>query len=69
MARHWSGFVAGLSEKQAAALDKMAEAHGLGNGMDLLMRLTGCSSSKVGEDGPPQLCTAVHRPGVFDIRS
>jgi len=48
MARHWSVFVDGISERQAMALDKMAEAHDLGDGMDLLMSLTGYSRSKVG---------------------
>lgn len=49
MARHWSAFVGGISEKQAYALDKMAWANGIGDGMDLLTRLTGYSRSKVGK--------------------
>lgn len=48
MASHWSRFVS-VSEKQAYALDKMAEEHGIGDGMDLLMKLTGNSRSKVGK--------------------
>jgi hypothetical protein len=48
MARHWSSFVQ-VSEKQAYALDKIAEAHEIGDGMDLLMKLTGNSRSKVGK--------------------
>lgn len=48
MARHWSAFV-GVSEKQAYALDKMAEAAGKGDGMDILMEATGYSRSKVGK--------------------
>jgi hypothetical protein len=49
MARHWSVFCSGISERQAMALDKMAEAHGKGDGMSLLMELTGYSRSKVGK--------------------
>jgi hypothetical protein len=48
VAQHWSKFVA-VSSKQAYALDKMAEEHGLGDGMDLLMKLSGMSRSKVGK--------------------
>jgi hypothetical protein len=48
MARHWSAFVPGVTPRQAAALDNMAEAHAKGNGMDLLTELTGYSSSKIG---------------------
>lgn len=48
MAKHWSTYVPNLTEKQAWALDKMAEAHGLGDGMDLLMKVSRCSRSKVG---------------------
>lgn len=48
MARHWSRFVPCVSERQAMALDAMAEAHGMGDGMGLLEHLTGCSRSKVG---------------------
>ena len=48
MAQHWSRFVS-VSEKQAYALDKMAQDAGIGNGMDLLMKLTGYSRSKVGK--------------------
>lgn len=48
MAKHWSTYVPGVTSKQASALDKMAEAHGLGDGMSLLMKLTGMSRSKVG---------------------
>jgi hypothetical protein len=59
MARHWSVFVGGLTERQAAALDKMAEAHGIGDGMDLLMRLTGYSRSKVGRMDQLSLCRYV----------
>lgn len=49
MARHWSAFVPGITERQAMALDKMAEAHDVGDGMDLLMRISGYSRSKVGK--------------------
>lgn len=49
MAQHWSRFVSGLSEKQAGALDRMAEANGKGSGLDILMELTGYSRSKVGK--------------------
>ena len=49
MARHWSAFCSGVTSKQAVALDKMAEAHGIGDGMSLLMKLTGYSRSKVGK--------------------
>ena len=48
MARHWSVFCRGVSERQAMALDKMAEAHDKGDGMSLLCELTGNSRSKVG---------------------
>jgi hypothetical protein len=48
MARHWSAFVS-CSDKQAYALDKMAEEHDLGDGMSLLMKITGNSRSKVGQ--------------------
>lgn len=49
MASHWSRFCVGVSEKQAMALDRIARDRGEGDGMDLLMRLTGCSRSKVGK--------------------
>jgi hypothetical protein len=48
MARHWSAFVA-VTEKQARALDKMAQDNGYGDGMDLLMEVSGDSRSKVGK--------------------
>lgn len=47
MARHWSAYTPTVSEKQAIALDRMAKTAGLHNGMDLLMKLSGYSSSKV----------------------
>jgi hypothetical protein len=48
MARHWSVFVSGgLTEKQAWAIDKMAEDAGMGEGINLLMDVSGCSRSKV----------------------
>jgi hypothetical protein len=47
MARHWSVFVA-VTERQARALDKMAGAHELGDGMALLMEVSGSSRSGVG---------------------
>lgn len=49
MARHWSAYVPTVTERQAYALDKMAEAAEKGDGMDLLMWATGCSRSKVGK--------------------
>ncbi len=49
MARHWSAFCAGVTERQGMALDRIARERGEGDGMDLLMRLTGCSRSKVGK--------------------
>lgn len=49
MARHWSAYVSSVSERQAYALDKMAAAADLGDGMDLLMKLSGYSRSKVGK--------------------
>lgn len=48
MARHWSVFCGGVTEKQAMALDRMARNHGLGDGMGLLMELTGKSRSYIG---------------------
>lgn len=48
MARHWSAFVA-VSERQAYALDKMAADAGIGDGMDLLMEISGKSRSKIGK--------------------
>lgn len=48
MARHWSVFVA-VTEKQGMALDRMARDAGMGDGMDLLMQLTGKSRSKIGK--------------------
>lgn len=60
MAKHWSTFVS-CSEKQARALDKMAEAHGLGDGMDLLMKLTGNSRSKVGRMDKLSLARVIDR--------
>lgn len=49
MARHWSVFVSGVTEKQAYALDKMAERHNKGDGMDLLTEQARCSRSKIGK--------------------
>lgn len=49
MARHWSVFCSGVTERQGMALDRMARKHGIGDGMDLLMKLTGYSRSKVGK--------------------
>ena len=48
MASHWSAYCGGVTSRQAMALDRMAEEHDIGDGMDLLMRLTGYSRSKVG---------------------
>ena len=48
MARHWSAYT-DVSTNQGIALDRMARQHGIGDGMDLLMRLTGGSRSKVGK--------------------
>lgn len=48
MSKHWSEFVA-VTYAQARALDKMAAAHGKGDGMDLLTVVGGCSRSKVGK--------------------
>lgn len=61
MARHWSVFVGGVSEKQARALDKMAAEHRIGDGMDLLMKLTGNSRSKVGKMDRLSLATYIDR--------
>lgn len=47
MAQHWSALV-GVTEKQAYALDRMAREAGLDDGMDLLMKVSGCSRSKIG---------------------
>ena len=60
MARHWSAFVA-CTERQARALDKMAEAHDIGDGMDLLMSLTGYSRSKVGKMDRLSLSSVIDR--------
>lgn len=49
MAKHWSTYVSGVTEKQAWALDRMAEAHGIGDGIDLLMKVSGHSRSKIGK--------------------
>lgn len=49
MGRHWSCFCSGVTPNQGMALDKMAKTHKIGDGMDLLMELTGCSRSKVGK--------------------
>lgn len=49
MARHWSAFVGGVTEKQGMALDRMARDAGIGDGMDLLIQLTGKSRSKIGK--------------------
>jgi hypothetical protein len=48
MARHWSVFVPGVTGRQARALDTMAEARHLGDGMALLQEVTGASRSGVG---------------------
>lgn len=48
MARHWSAYV-GVSEKQAYALDKMAEEHDFYDGRELLCSVASCSSSKLGK--------------------
>lgn len=48
MARHWSVFTS-VTESQGVALDRIARATGDGDGMNLLMRLTGNSRSKVGK--------------------
>lgn len=48
MAQHWSRFVA-VTERQARALDKMADAHGKYDGRSLLMEIGGYSSSKLGK--------------------
>jgi hypothetical protein len=61
MASHWSRFVGGITEKQARALDRMARAHSMGDGMDLLMCLTGCSRSKVGKMDRLSLRRAIDR--------
>ncbi len=49
MARHWSVFCSGVSERQAGALDSMARDAHKGDGMDLLREVTGYSRSKVGK--------------------
>jgi hypothetical protein len=49
MARHWSLFCSGVTERQAVALDRIAEDNDLSSGMALLMQLTGYSRSKVGK--------------------
>jgi hypothetical protein len=48
MARHWSVFFSGVTALQAMTLDRMARENNIGDGMDLLMELTGYSRSKVG---------------------
>ncbi len=48
MAQHWNTYV-DITLKQAMALDKMAEGHGIRDGMSLLMKLTGDSRSKIGK--------------------
>ena len=48
MATHWSRWVRGVSERQAYALDRMARDNDLGDGMDLLMEISGRSRSSVG---------------------
>lgn len=47
MARHWSAYTAGVTEKQAMALDRMAKPHGYSNGQALLMDLANVSASKL----------------------
>lgn len=54
MARHWSAYVA-VSERQARALDKMADAHGIYDGRSLLMQIDGCSSSKLSKYDRPTI--------------
>lgn len=49
MAKHWSTYVGGISQAQAGALDKMARDAGKGDGMDLLMEVSGYSRSRVGK--------------------
>jgi len=46
MAQHWSTFV-NVTDRQARALDKMADAHDFRSGRELLMDIAGCSSSKL----------------------
>lgn len=47
MAQHWSNFVA-VTERQARALDKMADAHGFRSGRELLCEVAGgISTSKL----------------------
>lgn len=47
MANHWSSNIPHITEKQAYALDRMAEAHNLGTGLHLLLKVSGRSSSKL----------------------
>ena len=61
MAKHWSTYVSGVTYKQAAALDRMAEAHGKGDGMNLLTEVTGNSRSKIGKMDSLSLRPAIDR--------
>jgi hypothetical protein len=47
MAKHWSTYTGGVTERQARALDAMAIAHGYNDGMDLLCEVGSYSRSKV----------------------
>ena len=47
MSKHWTEYVANISQKQAYALDKQAESHGCCNGLDWLARCNGVSTSKM----------------------
>ena len=47
MARHWSSYTRGVTERQAMALDKMARQHGLGNGLKLLAEVAGCREYRI----------------------
>jgi hypothetical protein len=47
MSKHWTEYVANVSQKQAYALDKQADSNGCSNGLDWLARCNGVSSSKM----------------------
>jgi hypothetical protein len=50
MARHWSSYTnPALSDKQVRALDRMGQAHGIGDGLDVLARANDLSRSKAGK--------------------
>lgn len=51
MARHWTTYTtAALTDRQIRALDAMADAHGLSDGLDAVAKANGLSRSKASRE-------------------